>query len=199
VGNVVGNLLNFGTLSPGNSPGTLTVNGNFSQGPNGVFNVEILSARNYSRLVVTGHASLDGTLHLTLASGFRPAPGESFTVLSARQGISGTFRTISSNTPVSVTYANGVVDVNTTSATQPTQKAQIHLSDGTPNSTTALLADYTFYGFGSLSERMALGLSPAEETGKNNAVSLTFDAGEFDFQGQHGQTYTIPIAGRVQN
>jgi fibronectin-binding autotransporter adhesin len=195
VGNVVGNVLNFGTLSPGNSPGTLTVNGNFSQGPNGVFNVEILSAQDYSRLVVTGHASLDGTLHLTLASGFRPAPGESFTVLSARQGISGTFRTISSNTPVSVTYANGVVDVNTTSATQPAQKAQIHLSDGTPNSTTALLADYTFYGFGSLSERMALGLSPAEETGKNNAVSLTFDAGEFDFQGQHGQTYTIPIAG----
>ena len=132
---------------------------------------------------------------MTLASGFRPAPGESFTVLSARQGISGTFRTISSNTPVSVTYANGVVNVNTTSATQPAQKAQIHLSDGTPNSTTALLADYTFYGFGSLSERMALGLSPAEETGKNNAVSLTFDAGEFDFQGQHGQTYTIPIAG----
>jgi fibronectin-binding autotransporter adhesin len=195
VGNVVGNVLNFGILSPGNSPGTLTVNGNFSQGLNGVFNVEILSGQNYSRLVVTGHASLDGTLHLTLASGFRPTPGESFTVLSARQGISGTFRTISSNTRVSVTYANGVVNVNTTSVTQPAQKAQIHLSDGTPDSTTALLADYTFYGFGSLSERMALGLNPTEESGKNNAISLTFDAGEFDFQGQHGQTYTIPIAG----
>ena len=38
-------------------------------------------------------------------------------------------------------------------------------------------------------------LLPVEETGKNNVVSLTFDAGEFDFQGQHGQTYTIPIAG----
>jgi hypothetical protein len=39
------------------------------------------------------------------------------------------------------------------------------------------------------------------ETGgqeKNNAISLTFDAGEFDMQGNHGQTYTIPIAGQFK-
>jgi hypothetical protein len=71
----------------------LTINGNFTQGPTGIFNVQIFAPQNYSRLVVTDHASLDGTLQLTLASGFRPTPGESFTVLTAGQGISGTFRT----------------------------------------------------------------------------------------------------------
>jgi hypothetical protein len=122
-------------------------------------------------------------------------------VLTAGQGISGTFRTISSNSPVSVTYQNGIVDVNavtgnaTGASTTRAQPPTIHLSDGTPDSTTALIADYTFYGFGSLSERMALGITPDEETDKQNAVSLTFDAGEFDIQGQHGETYTIPIAG----
>ena len=191
---IIGNVVNMGTISPGNSPGTLTINGNFTQGPSGIYNVEIVSPQNYSRLIVTGHASLDGTLHLTLASGFRFQPGETFTVLTAGQGISGTFRTISGNTPVNVTYANGAVTVNGVS-TAKVQASDIHLSDGTPISTTALLADYTFYGFGSLSERMALGLIPLEDTSKQDAISLTFDAGEFDIQGQHGQTYTIPIAG----
>ncbi len=191
-GIILGNVVNVGTISPGNSPGTLTISGNFTQGAGGTYNVEIFSPQNYSRLVVLGHASLDGTLHLTLASGFRFQPGQTFTVLTA-QGISGTFRTISGNTPVQVTYANGNVIVNP--ATPKVQASAIHLSDGTPISTTALLADYTFYGFGSLSERMALGFIPSEDTSKQNAVSLTFDAGQFDIQGQHGQTYTIPIAG----
>jgi hypothetical protein len=191
-GIILGNVVNVGTISPGNSPGTLTISGNFTQGASGTYNVEIFSPQNYSRLVVLGHASLDGTLHLTLASGFRFQPGQTFTVLTA-QGISGTFRTISGNTPVRVTYANGNVIVNPVPA--KVQASDIHLSDGTPVSTTALLADYTFYGFGSLSERMALGLIPTEDNSKQNAVSLTFDAGEFDIQGQHGQTYTIPIAG----
>ena len=192
-GTILGNVVNVGTISPGNSPGTLTISGNFTQGPAGIYNVEFFSPQNYSHLVVLGHASLDGTLHLTLASGFRFQPGETFTVLTA-QGISGTFRTISGNTSVQVTYANGNVIVNPV-PTPKVQASDIHLSDGTPISTTALLADYTFYGFGSLSERMALGLIPLEDTSKQDAVSLTFDAGEFDIQGQHGQTYTIPIAG----
>ncbi|HYY27383.1 MAG TPA: autotransporter-associated beta strand repeat-containing protein [Chthoniobacterales bacterium] len=189
-GVIIGNVVNVGTLAPGNSPGTLTINGNFTQGPAGVYNVQIVSAQNYSRLVVNGSANLDGTLRLTLASGFRPAPGESFTVLTAAKGINGSFRTISSNTPVNVTYSNGVVDVSEPS----TPKPEIHLSDGTPVSTTALIADNTFYAFGSLAQDMALGLVE-EEGAKPNAISLTFDAGEFDVQGQNGKTYTIPIAG----
>ena len=182
----------MGTLAPGNSPGILTVNGNFTQGPGGTYNVLIVSAQNYSRLAVSGAANLNGTLRLTLASGFQPAPGDSFSVLTAAKGINGTFRNVASNLPVTVRYTNGVVNVSEPPA--PTPASEIHLSDGTPVSTTALMADYTFYGFGSLAERMALGLV-GEESSKPNAISLTFDTGEFDVQGQHGTTYTIPIAG----
>jgi hypothetical protein len=194
VGNVVGNIFNFGTLSPGTSPGTLTINGNFTQGPNGVLNAQIQSLQNYSRLVVAGHAFLDGTQHLTLASGFNPPPGSKFVVPTAAQGISGTFRSISTNRPVKVTYEGGLVEVSP--AAQP--KPEMHLSDGTPASTTALLADYTFFGFGSLAERAALGLVETGAPEKNNAISLTFDSGEFDAQGHHGRTNTIPIAGQFK-
>jgi hypothetical protein len=189
-GVIIGNVVNMGTLAPGNSPGTLTISGNFTQGPAGVYNVQIFSAQNYSRLVVGGSANLGGTLRLTLASGFQLAAGERFVVLTAAKGINGTFRTISSNIPVNVTYSNGVVDVSESTAAKPV----IHLSDGTPVSTTALIANNTFYGFSSLAQNIALGLVE-EEPAKPNAISLTFDAGEFDVQGQNGKTYTIPIAG----
>jgi hypothetical protein len=115
-------------------------------------------------------------------------------VLTAGQGISGTFRTISANTPLNVTYANGSVDVATVSQPKP----EIHLSDGTPSSTTALLADYTFFGFGSLAERAAMGLVETGVPEKNNAISITFDAGEFETQGHNGETYTLPIAGHFK-
>jgi hypothetical protein len=194
-GSIFGNVVNAGTLSPGDAPGTITIIGNFTQGPTGTFNVQIFSPQNYSQLIVTGHASLAGTLHLTLASGFHLVAGEQFIILRAGQGISGTFSTISSSSPVNVTYSNGVVDVIGLSTSKPAVPPVLHLSDGTPDSTTALIADTTFFGFGSLSENMALGLLDTTEPPHNSTISVTFNAGEFDFEGEHGKTYTIPIAG----
>jgi fibronectin-binding autotransporter adhesin len=71
-GNISGSVTNFGSISPGNSPGTLTINGNYTQAQSGVFKAQIASATNYDRLAVTGRANLDGTLRLTLLSGYRP-------------------------------------------------------------------------------------------------------------------------------
>jgi hypothetical protein len=194
-GSIFGNVVNAGTISPGDAPGTITIVGNFTQGPSGTFNVQIFSPQNYSQLIVTGHASLNGTLHLTLASGFHLVAGEQFVVLRGGQGISGTFSTISSSSPVNVTYSNGVVQVTGVSTAKPVVPQVLLLSDGTPDSTTALIADTTFYGFGSLSENMALGILETSEPPRPSTISVTFNAGEFDFEGEHGKTYTIPIAG----
>src|SRR5690606_26700644 len=59
-GIIAGNLVNHGTLKPGNSPGTLTVLGNYTQ--TGTLELEIASTKEYDRLIVGGHAGLGGTL-----------------------------------------------------------------------------------------------------------------------------------------
>lgn len=61
-GLIVGNVLNNGTLAPGNSPGTLTINGSFTQSTSGTLQIEIASPSVFDRLVVSGAANLAGTL-----------------------------------------------------------------------------------------------------------------------------------------
>ncbi len=61
-GTIVGNVVNNGgTVAPGDSPGTLTVNGNYSQGSGGKLNIEFDSAAN-DLLAVSGLATTGGTL-----------------------------------------------------------------------------------------------------------------------------------------
>ncbi len=193
IGPVGGTVTNAGNLSPGNSPGTLTISGNYTQTSTGTYNVSIVSASDYTRLIVGGHAALDGTLKLTLASGFVPSAGNQFSVLTATGGVSGTFRTVvgPNGQVFRVTYSNGVVNV--TSAVQTKiEPAQFHLSDGTPTSTTALMANSTFYDFGSLSNEMA------QSGDKKSSIGVAFDAGEFTFEGHHGEEYGFPITGQFK-
>jgi outer membrane autotransporter protein len=95
-GTIRGNLTNAGTLSPGASPGTLTVAGNFSQGATGVFAVELASATLFDNVVISGTANLGGTLAVSGLGGFVPQPGQTFRILEAAGGVSGTFATLRS-------------------------------------------------------------------------------------------------------
>ena len=193
IGPIGGIVTNAGNLSPGNSPGVLTISGSYTQASTGTYNVLIVSASDYSRLVVGGHATLDGTLRLTLASGFVPLAGSQFSILTATGGISGTFRTIigPNGQVFRVTYNNGVVDLLSESQ-RKVIPPQFHLSDGTPTSTTALIANSTFYDFGTLSDQMA------QSGGKNSSIGIAFDAGEFTFEGHHGEEYGFPITGQFK-
>ncbi|MBI2802800.1 MAG: hypothetical protein HYX63_21425, partial [Gammaproteobacteria bacterium] len=80
---------NAGVTAPGNSPGTLTILGNFLQTPAGVLEVELgglVPGVSYDLLRVTGTATLGGTLALKLFGDFRPRPSDSFDVVAyARQ------------------------------------------------------------------------------------------------------------------
>jgi hypothetical protein len=80
---LIGDVINAGTVAPGNSPGTLTINGNYTQTGTGRLEIEVggTAAGQYDRLIVTGTANLGGTLNTTLVNGFTPAPGDSFPVL----------------------------------------------------------------------------------------------------------------------
>ncbi len=93
VGNVLINA--GGTLAPGNSIGTLDVDGDLVFGPNSVYQVETDAAGNADRVVVSGLASLAGAVQV-LAENGSYAPSTSYNILSAGQ-LSGQFDSVSSN------------------------------------------------------------------------------------------------------
>lgn len=110
-GGINGNLLNRGTVSPGFSPGTLVIAGNFTQTSTGTLTIELASAVNFDRLIIGGIATLDGTLQLLALDGFNPV-NDSFTFLTAAGGVNGVFGTVTSPsaalTPVVTYNANDV-------------------------------------------------------------------------------------------
>ena len=91
-GNVVGNVQNGGLVVPGTSPGALTINGSYTQTTTGDLLIELTTAFSYDQLLVTGNATLAGTLQIDSLSGFLPNGTQSFTILSANS-VSGTFAT----------------------------------------------------------------------------------------------------------
>ena len=100
-GTVHGDVTNSGgTVGPGNSPGILSIDGDFTQGSDGIFNVEIgglLAVTEYDVLSVTGTAYLDGTLAVDLfdlgGGLFNPLLGDSFNILTA-ETVSGSFSSL---------------------------------------------------------------------------------------------------------
>ncbi|SFM03675.1 autotransporter-associated beta strand repeat-containing protein [Bradyrhizobium sp. NFR13] len=92
-------VVNGGILAPGNSPGTLTVNGNLTLGAGSVYEAEIQGAVS-DRINVTGTAALAGTLKI-IPLGGTYVFNMPYTLLSAAGGRTGTFG------PVNVTGTFG--------------------------------------------------------------------------------------------
>ncbi len=92
--NFMGNLTQGGgTLSPGASPGTMTVTGNYSLN-SGDLAIELdglVAGTGYDQLIVTGDVSLAGAL--TLDVGFTPSLGDMFTIINNQgaNAVSGMF------------------------------------------------------------------------------------------------------------
>ncbi|HVF73272.1 MAG TPA: putative Ig domain-containing protein [Chthoniobacterales bacterium] len=98
-GIVAGNLTNNGGfISPGHSPGTLTVLGNFQQAANGTLVMEVLGAEpgRFDRLQVRGTAALGGALEFRTINGYVPLPDDPFNPVSYAS-VTGTFAKVSSN------------------------------------------------------------------------------------------------------
>ncbi len=81
-----------GTLAPGNSIGTITVQGNLTMGAGGTYAVEFDGA-NSDVTAVTGAAALAGQVQALPVGGNALVP-RNYTILSAGGGISGTFSAI---------------------------------------------------------------------------------------------------------
>lgn len=93
-GRITGDVNNLGgTISPGHSPGTITIDGNWTQASNGTLNMEIAGATadtQYDQLVVNGTATLNGTMSLVLLNGYMPSNGTSYQLITY-YSVSGNF------------------------------------------------------------------------------------------------------------
>jgi len=132
-GTIVGNVTNNGSVQPGGSIGTLTIQGNYTQGANGALVIDAAPTGQADLLTVNGKASIAGSTVVLGATG-NWAPRTDYTILTATQGVSGQFASASSNlaflTPMLAYGANSVTlslernDVTFTSVAQtPNERA----------------------------------------------------------------------------
>ncbi len=96
-GFIRGNVVNTGgTVGPGTSPGKLTTEDDFTQGPGGTLAIEIDSLSLFDILAIRGAADLDGTLDLQVDAGYAASAqdGDTFTIIEW-VSFSGAFATVS--------------------------------------------------------------------------------------------------------
>jgi phage baseplate assembly protein gpV len=95
-GTINGNLNNAGEVSPGASPGQITVSGDYAQTADGILTIELAGTTadsEFDQLVVSGASSLAGSLDVSLIDGFDPILEDTFEILSSGS-LSGTFGTV---------------------------------------------------------------------------------------------------------
>jgi outer membrane autotransporter protein len=84
------------TVAPGNSIGTLTIGGNYSQDFSSTYQVEVNGSGQSDKIVVAGAATLAGTLAVRAQLG-RYQRTTTYTILTAAGGVSGNFATLTSS------------------------------------------------------------------------------------------------------
>jgi T5SS/PEP-CTERM-associated repeat protein len=118
-----GDVTNNGAVEPGTSPGTLTINGNFTQNSGGRLRIDLGGPSNFDQLIVSGNAALGGTLELTHQPGTALRAGDSFDILVSIFGtVAGTFGSVLKsaepggiNFDATITYHQSAVTVTVTS------------------------------------------------------------------------------------
>ena len=89
--------LNGGTLAPGNSIGTVNIVGDLLLDSTSLFEVEVNAAGGADLVAVSGTATLGGASVAVLAENGFYAPVTQYTILTAEDGVSGTFGPATTN------------------------------------------------------------------------------------------------------
>jgi outer membrane autotransporter protein len=95
-GSIGGNVVNNGTVWPGGSIGTLTIDGNYTQGAHGVLNIDATPNGQSDVLAVKGSATIQGST-VVLAQSGNWAARTNYTILTADGGVSGQFASAASS------------------------------------------------------------------------------------------------------
>lgn len=103
---VAANVTNNGTVSPGQSPGIISVMGEFEQTPDGFLEMEIGDGE-LDQLHVTGTITLAGLLNVSLLDNFAPGPLDFFPIIHTDTQILGEFLNLPSSARVDTTDGRG--------------------------------------------------------------------------------------------
>lgn len=95
-GTIGGNVVVLGALAPGNSIGTLTINGNLTQ-TGGRYVVEANAQGQSDRVNVLGTATISGASVQVVAASGSYAASTTYTILNATGGVTGTYAGVTSN------------------------------------------------------------------------------------------------------
>ncbi|QQP94267.1 S8 family serine peptidase [Lysobacter enzymogenes] len=90
-GRIVGDVRVEGAVSPGNSIGTLTVQGDYTQAVGSTYVAELAAGGQSDRIDVTGKATLEGGTLMVLHAPGQYFLGQNFNLINAAGGISGQF------------------------------------------------------------------------------------------------------------
>ncbi|NLW35697.1 MAG: autotransporter domain-containing protein [Syntrophorhabdus aromaticivorans] len=96
-GSINGNVTNSGHIAPGNSIGTLTINGDYTHQAGAVYEVEVNAAGVSDRINVTGKATINGGTVQVLAEDGSYKPSTDYTILHADGSRTGQFADVTSN------------------------------------------------------------------------------------------------------
>lgn len=115
-GTIIGDVSNSGSMSPGASPGLLTIMGDYDQKAAGELKLEIagLDPVMFDRLHVTGDGSLGGTLSVIVLPGFAPKQGNTWRIMTFGGSVSGRFgslRVAGSPVGMELVYGSNFVDL----------------------------------------------------------------------------------------
>lgn len=190
-GTIVNNFSNAGSVAPGLSPGILTVSGTYAN--TGSLDIELggtagpgVNPNGHDQLVVSGAATLGGTLNVTLTNGYTPVNGDTFVIVDAASS-SGTFATVNLPTlpagQFNVAYNNAAGTVTLTAVIPSAAGVSISGRVMAPNSGAISRARVTV----------------TDLSGQSRTVT-TNTFGYYTIDGlSAGQTYTITVGAKSYN
>ena len=135
IGTAFGNVVNNGLLSPGHSPGTFHIGGNYTQLSGGTLQIEVAGTQpgQFDVLAVGGHASLDGTLRIVNVGGVKLKVGDQLAILTAGGGVSGKFSTVVNPFATGTIIGTGLIYEANEVLLVLTQNSFLQLGGLTPN------------------------------------------------------------------
>ncbi|MCB9291579.1 MAG: T9SS type A sorting domain-containing protein [Lewinellaceae bacterium] len=110
--NLTNAFTNNGTIAPGSSIGTLTINGDFTN--SGTLEMEIAGAGSFDQISVDGDAAINGNIVITFLGGFAPPmSGPTYLLVDASGNSTGTPAVSATNASTfDVTYSGGDLTFN---------------------------------------------------------------------------------------